>query len=204
MKRRASSKSHAVLQRQKDHVESEDYGPFTARKEHSRYTLNSSPTERNSEMNMQNYPPPTHSDHQHEMDSWADSSHHGSQHGKTSSPPTCPPPYHTTKSQDDKSPLHRSYTAPSSSSRPQHSESPSTPVYPLPPRTKSMDSDPSFRPRRTAPPPPGSVSSGHLSRPKRSAPPPPGSKPLRYYTDDSHHEYTQGYFPDQQDIPEED
>jgi charged multivesicular body protein 5 len=174
LKRRASSKSHAVLQRQKDHFESEDYGPFTARKEHSRYTLNSSPTERNSEMNMQNYPLPTHSDPQHGVDSWADSSHHGSQHGKTSSPPTCPPPYHTTKSQDDKSPLHRSYTAPSSSSRPQHSESPSTPVHPLPRRTKSLGNDSSFRPTRTAPPPLGTH---------------------RQYTDDSH----QGHTP-QQDV----
>jgi charged multivesicular body protein 5 len=174
LKRRASSKSHAVLQHQKNHVESDNYGPSTAGKEHSRYTLNSSPTERNSEMNMQNYPLPTHSDPQHGVDSWADSSHHGSQHGKTSSPPTCPPPYHTTKSQDDKSPLHRSYTAPSSSSRPQHSESPSTPVHPLPRRTKSLGNDSSFRPTRTAPPPLGTH---------------------RQYTDDSH----QGHTP-QQDV----
>ena len=207
-KRKASSKSNAVLQRQKYHVDSNDYGPSTTgTKLSQQHTLMSRPMEDNSEINMQNYPSPSrqrrrqappppspsHSDQQHGMDSLAASNHGGSHHGKPSSPPTRPPPYHTTKSQDHKPSLHRSYTAPSSSSRSQHSESPSTPMRPPPPRTKSLGNDPSFQPRRPAPPLPGSDSSSRPSRPKRPAPPPPETQ--RQYTDDSH----QGHTP-QQDV----
>jgi charged multivesicular body protein 5 len=188
-KRKASSKSNAVLQRQKYHVDSNDYGPSTTGTELSQqHTLMSRPMEDNSEINVQNYPSPSrqprrqappppspsHSDQQHGMDSLAASNHRGSHHGKTSTPPTRPPPHHTIKLQDHKPPLHRSYSDPSSSSRPQHSESPSTPVHPLPRRTKSLGNDSSFRPTRTAPPPLGTH---------------------RQYTDDSH----QGHTP-QQDV----
>ena len=200
-KRKALSKSRAVLKGQKKHVESDDDGLSTAGTE-QQHTLVSLPMEDNSEINVQNYPspsrqprrqappppPPSHSDPQHGMDSRAASTYRGSQHGKTSSPPTRPPPYHTTKTQDDKPPLHRRYTAPSSSSRPQHSESPSTPVHPHPPCTKSLGNDPSFRSRRPAPPPPGSNSSSRQSRPERPAPPPPETQ--RQYSDDSHRGHT--------------
>jgi hypothetical protein len=186
LKRKTSSKSHPV-QRQSCHVESDNYSPSTAGTE-QQHTLMNRPMEDNSEINMQNNPSPSrqlrqpasppppqsHSDHQHEMDSLAASNHRGSHHGKTSTPPTRPPPHHTIKLQDHKPPLHRSYSDPSSSSRPQHSESPSTPVHPLPRRTKSLGNDSSFRPTRTAPPPLGTH---------------------RQYTDDSH----QGHTP-QQDV----